>query len=34
MLGERGEKMWKVVLLEKAEEEPEACVLDLFVLPF
>lgn len=26
--------MWKVVLLEQAEEKPEACVLVLFVLPF
>lgn len=26
--------MWQVVLLEQAEEEPEARVLDLFVPPF
>ena len=26
--------MWKVVLLEQAEEKPEACVLGVFVLPF
>lgn len=26
--------MWKVVLLEKAEEKPEACVLVVFIFPF